>query len=73
VAYLGDRAIYYMGQRNTVYQARINMGLVDLATGRAVGRPNTIKLEYTQLNANEVVSEKLRRATTAIVQKLPRE
>jgi len=73
VEYLGDRAIYYMGQQSTVYQARVNMGLVDLVTGRPMGKPSTVKVEYTQLNADEVVSRELRRATTNIVQKLPRE
>ena len=73
VEYLGDRAITYMGQRDIVYQARVNIGLVDLATGRRVGRPSTVKVEYTQLNADEVVSKELRRATTNIVQQLPRE
>jgi len=72
VEYLGDRAIYYMGQQSTVYQARVNMGLVDLVTGRPMGKPSTVKVEYTQINADEVVSEKLRRATTGIVQRLPR-
>jgi len=73
VEYLGDRAITYMGQRDIVYQARVNIDLIDLATGRRVGRPNTVKVEYTQLNADEVVSRELRRATTGIVQLLPRE
>ncbi len=73
VEYLGDRAITYMGQRDTVYQARVNMGLVDLETGRPVGRPEIIKIEYTQLNADEAVSRDLRRATTSIVQQLPRD
>ncbi len=73
VEYLGDRPIRYMGQVDIVYQARVNMGVVDLATGRPIGRPNTIKLEYTQLNASEVATRELRRATTAIIQKLPRE
>lgn len=73
VEYLGDRAITYMGQRDIVYQARVNMAVVDLATGRPLGRPNTIKVEYTQLNAGEVATRDLRRSTTAIIQKLPRE
>ncbi len=72
VEYLGDRAISYMGQRDIVYQARVNMGLVDLQSGRPMGRPKMIKLEYTQLNADEVVARDLRKATTNIVQKLPR-
>jgi eukaryotic-like serine/threonine-protein kinase len=73
VEYLGDRAISYMGQRDTVFQARVNMGLVDLRSGRPMGKPAVIKLEYTQLNADEVVGRDLRKATTGIVQKLPRE
>ena len=73
VEYLGDRAISYMGQRDIVYQARVNMGLVDLQSGRALGQADTIKVEYTQLNADEVVARDLRKATTGIVQKLPRE
>jgi len=72
VEYLGDRAISYMGQRDIVYQARVNMGLVDLQSGRRMGKPNMIKVEYTQLNADEVVARDLRKATTSIVQKLPR-
>ncbi len=72
VEYLGDRAISYMGQRDIVYQARVNMGLVDLQSGRPMGRPRMIKLEYTQLNADEVVARDLRKATTTLVQKLPR-
>jgi serine/threonine-protein kinase len=73
VEYLGDRVISYMGQRDTVYQARVNMGLVDLATGRRVGRPKTVKVEYTQLNPDEVAAKELRRAATSLVQFLPRE
>jgi serine/threonine-protein kinase len=73
VEYLGDRAVVYMGQRDVVFQARVNMGLVDLASGRALGRPANIKLEYTQLNADEVVERELRRATTNLVQQLPRD
>ena len=73
VEYLGDRAIYYMGQQSTVYQARINIGLVDLVTGRPMGKPSTVKVEYTQLNADEVVTRELRKATTNIVRRLPRE
>ena len=72
VEYLGDRAISYMGQRDIVYQARVNMGLVDLQSGRPMGKPKMIKLEYTQLNADEVVARDLRKATTNIVQRLPR-
>ncbi len=72
VEYLGDRAISYMGQRDVVYQARVNMGLVDLQSGRPMGKPNMINVEYTQLNADEVVARDLRKATTNIVQKLPR-
>jgi serine/threonine-protein kinase len=72
VEYLGDRAISYMGQRDTVYQARVNMGLVDLQSGRSMGKPEVIKIEYTQLNADEVVARDLRKATTGIVQKHPR-
>lgn len=71
VEYLGDRAITYMGQRDIVYQSRVNMALVDLATSRPIGRSTTVKLEYTQINADEVVSRDLRRATTGIVQRLP--
>jgi serine/threonine-protein kinase len=73
VDYLGERAIYYMGQQDIAYQARVNMGLVDLASGRPVGKPDTIKLEYTQLTAERVVTDKLRAPTTTIVQRLPRE
>ena len=73
VEYLGDRAIVYMGQRDIVYQARVNMAVVDLATGRPMGRPNITKVEYTQINAGDVVTKELRRPTTGIVQWLPRE
>ena len=73
VNYLGDREIVYMGQRDLVYSSRINVGLVDLATQRPLGRPDTVKLEYSQLNAEEVVARELRRVTTGLVQKLPRE
>jgi serine/threonine protein kinase len=73
VEFLGDRPITYMGQRDIVYQSRVNVALVDLATGRPVGRPTTVKLEYTQLNADEVVSRELRRAATSVVQQLPRD
>ncbi len=72
VEYLGDRAITYMGQRDIVYQSRVNMALVDLQSGRSMGKPEVIKIEYTQLNADEVVARDLRKATTGIVQKLPR-
>jgi len=72
VDYLGDRAISYMGQRDIVYQSRVNMGLVDLQSGRPMSKPTMIKLEYTQLNADEVVARDLRKATTKIVQRLPR-
>jgi serine/threonine-protein kinase len=73
VEYLGDRPISYMGQRDIVYQARVNIALMDLQSGRPVSRPETIKLEYTQLNADDVVARDLRRATTEIVQQLPRQ
>ena len=73
VNYLGDREIVYMGQRDLVYSSRINMGLVDLSTRRPLGRPDTVKLEYSQLNAEEVVARDLRRATTGLLKKLPRE
>jgi serine/threonine-protein kinase len=73
VDYLGERAIYYMGQRDTAHQARVNIGLVDLTTGRTIGTPSIIKVEYTQLNAGRVASEKLRRPATALVQRLPRD
>jgi hypothetical protein len=73
VEYLGDRPITYMGQRDIVYQARVNISLVDLQSGRPLGQPENIKIEYTQLNADEVVGRELRKATTGIVQQLPRE
>lgn len=73
VSYLGDREIVYMGQRDLVYSSRINMGLVDLSTRRPLGRPDTVKLEYSQLNAEDVVARDLRRATTGLLKKLPRE
>jgi hypothetical protein len=38
-----------------------------------MGKPSTVKLEYTQINAGEVVARDLRKATTGMVQKLPRE
>ena len=73
VEYLGDRMITYMGQRDVVYQARVNMRLVDLESGRPMAKPVTVKVEYTQLNAEEVVGRELRKATTGLVQRLPRE
>ena len=62
-----------MGQRDVVYQARVNMRLVDLESGRPMAKPVTVKVEYTQLNAEEVVGRELRKATTGLVQRLPRE
>lgn len=73
VNYLGDRQITYMGQRELVYSSRINMGLVDLASGRPIARPDAVKVEYSQLNAAEVAQRELRRVTTALLQKLPRQ
>jgi len=73
VNYLGDRQITYMGQRELVYSSRINMGLVDLSSGRSIARPDSVKVEYSQLNAAEVAQRELRRVTTALLQKLPRQ
>ena len=73
VEYQGSRDIVYMGQRDQVHSARIHIAAVDLATGRPLGRPADITVEYTQLNAEEVVGEKLRRAATDLLQQLPRE
>lgn len=73
VEYQGSRDIVYMGQRDQVHSARIHIAAVDLATGRQVGRPADMTVEYTQLNAEEIVVEKLRRAATGLLQKLPRE
>lgn len=72
VEYLGERAIYYMGQQDVVFSSRIDMGLVDLATGRPVGRRDNVKVEYTKLNATEVAAKQLRRPTTALLKVLPR-
>jgi hypothetical protein len=73
VEYLGSRNIVYMGQRDQVHSARIHIAAVDLATGRAMGRPADLTVEYTQLNAEDVVVENLRRAATGLLQQLPRE
>ncbi len=73
VEYLGSRDIVYMGQRDQVHSARIHIAAVDLATGRPLGRPADTTVEYTQLNAEEVVVEKLRRAATGLLQQLPRQ
>jgi len=73
VEYLGSRDIVYMGQRDQVHSARIHVTAVDLSTGRSIGRPADMTVEYTQLNAEEVVVEKLRRTATGLLQKLPRE
>jgi serine/threonine-protein kinase len=73
VNYLGERQITYMGQRELVYSSRVNMGLVNLAEGRPIARPDSIKVEYNQLNAARVAERDLRRVTTGLLQKLPRE
>jgi len=73
VNYLGDRQITYMGQRELVYSSRINMGLVDLASGSPIARPVSVKVEYSQLNAAEVAQRELRKVTTALLKKLPRQ
>jgi serine/threonine-protein kinase len=73
VDFLGERSIFYMGQRDTAFQARVNLGLVDLSTDRPLGKPSIVTLEYTQLNADRVVAEELRGPTTKVVRQLPRE
>ncbi|HSN55998.1 MAG TPA: protein kinase [Candidatus Sulfomarinibacteraceae bacterium] len=73
VEYLGDRPIVVMGQRDFVHSARVRIGLVDLAEGRIVGGPKAVTVEYTQLNAERVVGDKLRRPATDLVQTLPRQ
>jgi len=72
IEYLGERPITYMGQRDVVYQARVSIGLMDLAEGHIIGRPRVETFEYTQLNAERIASEKLRRPVTALLQVLPR-
>jgi hypothetical protein len=73
VEYLGDRPIVVMGQRDFVHSARVRIGLVDLAEGRVVGGPKAVTVEYTPLNAERVVGDKLRRPATDLVQTLPRQ
>jgi serine/threonine-protein kinase len=69
---LGEREVYFMGQRDLVHQSRISVNLVDLATGSAVGQRFTDTIEHTQLNVDEVVAETLRRPSTTLLQRLPR-
>jgi hypothetical protein len=73
VEYLGDRAIYYMGQRDVAHQARVHLSLVDLEAGRPVGQPHNVRVEFTPLNARDVASKELRQPMTALLQILPRD
>ncbi|MCU0304677.1 MAG: protein kinase [Thermoanaerobaculales bacterium] len=73
VEYLGDRPISYLGQPDVVYASRVNIALVDLAEGRPLGKPTSIKVEYTQLNVEQRVSKELGRVATGLVQALPRD
>ena len=73
VNYLGERQITYMGQRELVYSSRVNMGLINLAEGRPIARPASVKVEYNQLNAARVAERDLRQTTTGLLRKLPRE
>jgi hypothetical protein len=69
---LGQRQIYAMGQTDTVYQARVTMGVVDLEHGRQLGRRFSDKVEFTQLNADGKIEGVLRRPATGLLQHLPR-
>jgi hypothetical protein len=73
VDYLGDRQLVYMGQRDTAFQARVSVALVDLANDRPLGRPKITTVEYTRLNTDEVVDRELRKIATGLIQELPRE
>ena len=69
---LGEREVVFMGQRDYVQQGRISMNLIDLSTDSALGQRFTGKVEYTQINVDEVVAEALRRPSTDLLQQLPR-
>jgi serine/threonine-protein kinase len=72
VEYLGDRPVSYLGQPDVVYASRVNIGLVDLAEGRPLGKPTSVRVEYTQLNVEQRVGKELGRVATGLVQTLPR-
>ncbi|MEE4270772.1 MAG: protein kinase [Thermoanaerobaculales bacterium] len=73
VQLVGSREVVYMGQRDVVHQARVNLTAVDLASGRRLGRAADVTIEFTELNAREKVEEGLRRATTGLLQQVPRD
>jgi len=73
VQLVGSREIVYMGQRDVVHQARVNLAAVDLASGRRLGRAADVTIEFTELNAREKVEEGLRRATNGLLQQVPRD
>jgi hypothetical protein len=69
--YLGERPLNYMGRSEVAFQARLTVALVDLEDGRVLGDPFNGLIEYTHLNVERVVAEKLRqwlRETSAHVE-----
>jgi len=59
--YLGERPLNYMGRSEVAFQARLTVAVVDLEDGRVLGQPFNGRVEYTHLNVERVVAEKLRR------------
>jgi hypothetical protein len=59
--YLGERPLYYMGRRDVAFQARLEVHVIDLGSGRPIGQPFSRKLEYTHLSVDRVVEENLGR------------
>jgi hypothetical protein len=57
--YLGERPLYYMGRREVAFQSRLTVAVVDLADGRVVATPFNKQVEYTHLNVERVVREKV--------------
>jgi serine/threonine-protein kinase len=60
VEYLGERPLQYMGQADVAFQARCTVVPIDLWQGKALADPETVRVEYTHLNAERVAETRLR-------------
>jgi len=56
----GERQLYYMGQYDTEYQARLNLETSDLLDGRSIGPGIHASIGYTQLSVEGKVEDLLR-------------
>jgi serine/threonine-protein kinase len=67
VEYLGERPLFYMGQQDVAFQARVSVVAIDVQGGRPLSQPIKFKVEYTQLSAQRVAENKLRAPVRRIV------